>query len=130
MADPIVTLEELEARLGRVLSDSAQAEALISDASDLVRQVARSDFPTGVPRVLVPVVVQMVRRALDNPTELQAENIGGYGYQAASMTQPSGGSIYLTRAERRIVREAAGRPAVIGIDVTTGFGDPLTGDDE
>lgn len=125
MSDPLVTVEQLEARLGEEFSGTklAQVEALLDDASALVRQVGRTEFDPPVPAVIVTVVTQMLRRALDNPGELTAEQIGSYGYQA-QQPSPSGGSIYVTRAERRIIREAAGRPAVIGISMDTGLGDP------
>ena len=133
MAEPLITVAQLEARIGTDLSvaQTTQAEALIDDASGLVRLVARTDFLTSVPATIVAVVAQMVRRALDNPTELTGENIGSYGWQAMGQIQSSsGGSIYVTRAERKIIREAAGRAGVIGISFDTGLGDPLAGTTE
>lgn len=133
MAD-LITVAQLEARLKVSLSGDAlgQAEGLIADASALVNQVGRTDFadlvsfPAGVPGTIVMVVAQMVRRALENPGELTGENIGSYGWQAmGQISASSGSSLYVTRAERRIIREAAGRPAVIGISSDTGLGDPL-----
>jgi hypothetical protein len=125
MPDPLITVAQLEPRLMRDFTGGAltNVEGLIDDASALVRQVARTDFATSVPATIVAVVAQMVRRALDNPEELTGENIGTYGWQG-QQPSPSGGSIYVTRAERRIIREAAGRPAVIGISMDTGLGDP------
>lgn len=130
MAD-LITVAQIEARLGQAFTgtDLAQVEALIDDASALVRHVARTDFATSVPATIVTVVGQMVRRALDNPGELTGENIGTYGWQA-QQPSPSGGSLYVTRAERRIIREAAERPAVITIYADTGLTDPLTSDTE
>lgn len=129
MAD-LITVEQLEARLKTDFTGAAlaQVQGLIADASALVRQVARwtDAAPTAVPAVIVTVCAQMIRRALDNPGELTAENIGTYGYQA-QQPSPTGGSIYVTRTERRIIREAAGRPAVITIASDTGLGDPLAG---
>lgn len=132
MAD-LITVEQLEARLKLEFTGTAlaQAEALIADASALARQVARwtEAEPTSVPATVVGVVAQMVRRALENPGELAAENMGTYGYQA-QQSSPSGGSIYVTRAERRIIREAAERPAVITISSDTGLSDPLASEVE
>ena len=129
MPDPLITVAQLEARLGETFSGTklAQVETLLDDASALVRQVARTDFATSVPATIVTVVGQMVRRALDNPGELTGENMGTYGWQA-QQPSPSGGSLYITRAERRIIREAAERPAVITIYADTGLLDPLTSD--
>lgn len=126
MAD-LITVAQLEARLRESFTGDAlaQVEGLIDDASALVIHVARTDFATGVPGVIVAVVAQMVRRALENPGELTGENIGTYGWQA-QQPSPTGGSLYVTRAERRLIREAAGRPAVITIHGDTGLLDPLT----
>lgn len=132
MAD-LITVAQLEARLKEQFTGDAldQAQGLIEDASALVRHVARTDFATSVPAVIVSVVVQMVRRALNNPEELTGENIGSYGWQSmGQLSNATGGAIYVTRAERRLIREAAGRPAVIGISMDTGFLDPRASDTE
>jgi hypothetical protein len=133
----LITVAQLEARLGETFTGAklTQVTALIDDASALVNQVARTDFanvtsfPTGVPGTIVAVAAQMIRRSLENPGELTGENMGTYGYQAQQPT-PSGGSLYVTRAERRIIREAAGRPAVITIHADTGLLDPRAETDE
>ena len=125
MAD-LITVVQLEARLKDEFTgtDLAQVEALISDASALVNQVARTDFadvtsfPAGVPGTVVAVVAQILRRALDNPGELTAEQIGAYGWQSQHSSSISGGAIYLTRAERRSVRTAAGLPSFIAMPMT------------
>jgi hypothetical protein len=131
MAD-LITVAQLEARLKEEFTGTAlaQVEGLIADASAMVRHVARTDFATSVPAVIVTVVAQVVRRALENPGELTGENIGTYGWQAQHSSAPSGGSLYVTRAERRLIREVAGRPAVIGISGDTGLLDPLTSETE
>jgi hypothetical protein len=126
MAD-LITVEQLEARLKVEFTGTSliQAEGLLADASALVRQVARTEFETSVPATIVSVVAQMVRRALENPGELTGENIGAYGWQAmGQLSATSGSGLYVTRGERRIIREAAERPAVIGISGDTGLGDP------
>ena len=132
MAD-LITVAQLEARLKESFTGDAlaQVEGLIVDASALVIHVARTDFATGVPGVIVAVVAQMVRRALENPQELTGENLGAYGWQAmGQLSNASGGALYVTRAERRLIREAAERPAVITIYADTGLTDPLSSDTE
>jgi hypothetical protein len=121
----LITIEQLEARLGEDLASRAEAEALIEDASALVRQVARTDFATTIPAVVVSVVAQMVRRALDNPGDLVSERLGDYSYQTAANVggAPAGSSLYVTRDERRIIREAAERPAIVTIAGDTGLAD-------
>lgn len=125
MAD-LITTEQLEARLARSFEGDAlaQAETLIEDASALVVHVAGTDFATGVPGVVVATVAQVIRRALDNPAELTAENIGGYGWQAQHSSGPgtsssSGAAIYLTRAEKRLVRQAAGRSTFASVSMAS-----------
>lgn len=132
MAD-LITVAQLEARLRESFTGDAltQVEGLIADASALVRHVARTDFALSVPAVIVAVVAQMVRRALENPEELTGENIGGYGWQAMNQgSARTGGSIYVTRTERRMIREAAGRAGVISISFDTGLLDPLSSETE
>lgn len=130
MAD-LITVAELEARLKEQFTGDAltQVQSLIEDASALVRHVARADFAVSVPAVVVAVVAQMIRRALDNPQELTGENIGAYGWQAmGQITNAGGGAIYVTRSERRLIREASGRPAIVSISGDTGLRDPLSSD--
>lgn len=127
MAD-LITVAQLEARLKETFTGDAltQVQGLIADVSALVIHVAKTDFATSVPGVIVAVVAQIVRRALANPEELTGENIGAYGWQAmGQISTSSGAALYVTRAERRLIREAAGRPAVIGISGDTGLTDPL-----
>lgn len=132
MAD-LITVTQLEARLRQSFTGDAlaQVEGLIADASALVRHVARTNFTTSVPAIIPAVVAQMVRRALDNPQELTGENIGAYGWQAmGQLASSSGAAIYVTRAERRLIREAAGRAGVISISFDTGLLDPLSSETE
>ena len=120
MAD-LITIEQLEARLVRTFEGDtlAQAEALIDDASALVIDAAGTDFATGVPATVVALVAQVIRRALDNPGELTAENIGSYGWQSNPRSTAGGAAIYLTRAERRLARKAAGRSSFTSMDLAS-----------
>jgi hypothetical protein len=122
----LITSEQLQARLGADLAGQPTAEALIEDASAVVRQIARTDLGDPVPAVIVAVVAQMVRRALQNPSDLESETIGDYSYQTRSgMNEATKGSaLYVTREERLLIREAAERPAVITIPSDTGLLDP------
>lgn len=105
----LISLTQLTDRLGRTLTETqeTQAEAFIDDASALVLQIAQLDTDwtdLTLPEAVVPVVVSMVRRALENPRGLTSEQIGNYQWEAA----PGSMSIYATTAERRIIRRAAG----------------------
>lgn len=112
--DPLIQVTDLETRLGRTLSSTqtTQAEALIDDASALVGDIADTDFlddagDLDVPPAIVPVVVKMVRRELENPRGLTMETIGGYTWQ--SQTQGGPGTLYATRSEKRTIRRAVSK---------------------
>ena len=114
----LISITELNERLGRTLAGTEEtlALALIDDATALVLQIAAGNgdepdwtSPSATPDVIVPVVSNMVRRAMENPRGLSGEQLGDYQWQAGA-----GGAvtIYATRAEERIVRRAAGRLGV------------------
>lgn len=108
MADPIISLKDFEDRYHGPVDDPARVTLLLDDASALVREAAGDDFEDGVPAAVVPVVVEAVRRAVDNPAGLDSETIGGYTWRA----ERSRTGVYLTDAERRTVRRAANRLGV------------------
>lgn len=111
----LISIDQLNDRLGQTLAGDAetQAEAFIEDASELVLQIATGngdapawDSPNDLPGAVVPVIVSMVRRAIENPRGLSGEQLGDYQWQAGQGGQAS---IYATRREERIIRRAAGR---------------------
>jgi len=116
VAESLITLGQYEKRLGLgegSLSgaEASQVEAYIEDASALVRDIAADDFlddagALDVPASIVPVVVSMVRRAVDNPRGLTGEQIGPFSYQAAGS---NAAGIFATRNEKRIIRRAVGK---------------------
>src|SRR5690554_7179285 len=79
-----MTVEQYEARLGRTLTgaERAQAEALLADASDVVRRIAqgRLDEATSedVPGPIRMVIFSMVTRAVRNPAGVNSERIADY----------------------------------------------------
>lgn len=111
----LITVQDLEARLGRTLNptEATQASTLIDDASFLVMDIAGTDFMVdgvlAVPGSVVPVVVAMVRRAMENPLGRTGENLGDFGWQ-----QNAGGvtpaTLFPTKREIRIVRRAVQKP--------------------
>lgn len=120
MADPLMTLAQYTARLGRSLSGAKadQATAFLDDASALVRLIAKGelddvahDTDPATPAELLPVLNSMVTRARENPRGLTSEQIGDYRW--ASEGQP----IYTTDAEERIILRAAGIGTVREIDL-------------
>lgn len=118
----LITADQLAARFtawGLQLPDDPTS--LIEDVSALVNHVAEVDFDDPPPGVIVSVVAQMIRRTVDNPGELTGEQVGSYGWQNQHAGSPSGGGIYVTRAERRLIREAAKRPSARTISGDTGL---------
>lgn len=111
----LITVQDLETRLGRTLNltEAAQAEAFIEDASALVQDIAGTDFMVDgvltVPGSVVPVVVAMVRRATENPLGRTGENLGDYGWQMnAGGNAPA--TLFATKREIRIIRRAVQKP--------------------
>ena len=109
----LITFEDLAARPGFDGVDQGEAEAVITDASSLVAQIAGLSTPwtaETVPDAVVPVLVSMVRRGLNNPLGHSGETLGDYTWQGA-------GGLYATRAEQRIIRKAAGRSSVSSVNL-------------
>lgn len=142
MSDDLITIAELQARTGKTYADAelAKAEALIDDASALVRQIAETDFhddsdELDLPEAVRPVVVSMVRRALEVPAGaaagLTGEQIGAFGWQAnASGGSQPAASIYATRREIGIIRTAAGVSPMKSLSVGSDAGVYTTEDDD
>lgn len=124
MADLITVLQWTD-RTGRTLSatEQTQVEALIEDASALVVNIVNdadvtdvwdAATPQTVPGAVVPVVVAMVRRGLDNPHGFTQENADGYSYSVASTT-----GVFATRREAREVRKAAAKSPVGALNLSS-----------
>lgn len=126
----LISLSQYGTRVGVEYDESSpgtteeQIEAFLEDASAIVNLIAfgttEADYWTDwdassgsddnpVPNAVIPVIVNMVRRALENPRGLTGEQLGDYQWQAASGTQTA---IYATREERKIIRRAAGTLSV------------------
>lgn len=119
MAD-LITIDQFEARTGRTLTASqfTQAQALITDASALVADLVNDATITGawtdatVPASIVPVVVGMVRRGIDNPHGYSGESVGTYSYAGASQT-----GVFASRDEARAIRRAAGTSGIASLNL-------------
>lgn len=112
MADePLISIDQLLARPGFADVDPGQAQALIDDASALVRDIAAPVVldPAALPASLVPVIVGMVRRGFANPLGRTGESIGDYSWQAAGNAMSG---IYATRKEKIVIRRAVGKLGV------------------
>lgn len=125
MADPLATIDAVEARLGREFAGSelVRAEALLVDVSaeiyGLVGDDAfhdeNGDLLDPVPAAVVAVVCEAVIRRVENPRGLTGETIGDYNWQANSGRGSVG--MYLLAAERRAVRRAAGKLSVAALQL-------------
>lgn len=124
MAD-LITVAQFTDRTGRSLSatQSAQVEALITDASALVVDIVNDGTTTDawdaatadtVPASIVPVVKDMVLRGLDNPHGFTSETAeGGYSYSGP------GGTVFASRDEVRAIRRAVKRSGASSLDLTS-----------
>jgi hypothetical protein len=103
----------LEARLGRTLldlTDQARADAVLIDASTLVRSVAGATYVDDmnalvddIPDNVIVVTLAAALRAFNNPDGYEAEQLDGYSYRASTGTLPG---VYLTKAEETMLRRA------------------------
>ena len=110
----LISIDQYQDRVGTTFAgaEATRVNALIDDASALVLQIADMDpewTDLTVPAVVVPVVVSMVRRSLENPLGLSGEQIGAYQWQASSGNATA---IHATLRETKIIRKAAGRLGV------------------
>lgn len=124
MEPPLATIEDLEARLGRefAAADLARAAAVLDDASALVRDEAGKTWLddagdlTVVPASIRAVVLRVSERTVRNPGGFSSESAGDYSYQRTGVE----GGVYLTEAERQIIRRAAGRSGLWTQPITRG----------
>lgn len=125
MAGPLVTFAELQARPGFADADQTQAEALLDDASALVRDVASGELddvvPPDTPGAVRTVVVDMVRRGLSNPQGYASESVGDYSY-----SRGGGTSLQPTRREIKAIRRAVGFGGVTSVPMKSDLPDQLS----
>ena len=116
----LITVAELIARPGFEDLDSGQADALIDDATALVREAASPELDTvespATPPAVVAVMVNMIRRGLSNPAGHAQETLGDFSYSTGGQMAAT---IYLTRRERRLVRRAAGKLGASSLTMTS-----------
>ena len=114
--------------------DDSRITTLLWDASAFVCDVAGTDWTVvdpddasvslgAVPPMVVIVVCEAARRAFENPAGLQSETMGDYTWRA-QMTAPATSGVFLTAAERAIVRRAVGNLGVGSVDLTNTFPSP------
>lgn len=110
MADPFATVGDLEARWRTLTpAEGARAEALLGDASALLRDLGRDideriadgELDPATPRA---IVCAMVKRVMQGPGDLdgvsQTQQTAGPFQHGVTFANPSG-DMYLTKLERR-----------------------------
>jgi hypothetical protein len=110
VADPLATIEELDARVPQDVLNDDKAMADLEDASALVRDEGDPEWTVqDVPDRVRQIVLAVARRSLSNPDGYSQTSVGdvSVSYSRTGME----GAIYLTRAEHRAVKRAAGRLA-------------------
>lgn len=124
MARPaLATIADLEDRLGTIdSSDIPVLEARLADASAIVRAyagqtwlndagTALADVPPDIPGI----VATMVERAVRNPSGVTSEQAGPFG---RSFGADAAQRLYLTKAERAVIRAAVGVSSVSPLATT------------
>jgi hypothetical protein len=126
MLPPLASPEDLEARLGVTLAgaDLSRAAAALDDASALIRQEAGEDWVDeaqeellGVPDVVTAICLAAASRAFRNPDGATQTSVGD---ASVSFSRVGGGAaVYLTEAEQRAVRKAAGRSSAGSVEIVS-----------
>lgn len=130
---PLASLQQFSARLGYTPdgAEADRAEALLDEASELIRDEAGEDWVDSdsalesVPRRVEQICVAVAYRAFVNPEALSQRQIGDSN-KAYDRTRVHGGeAVYLTEAERKAIRRAAGASTFAAVTLTS----PYSGDD-
>ncbi len=115
--DSLATLAEFEARIpgGISAADEARAQAALDDASALIRAEAGMTWAdTDPPEIAKMVCIAAARRSFINPDAIRSQNLDGYAMSFASASP----DVYLTAAERSLVRRAVGKSGVWALPTT------------
>ncbi|SFB61188.1 Phage protein Gp19/Gp15/Gp42 [Amycolatopsis marina] len=106
---PLASTLDVEARLGRPLTDDERTQALtlLSDA-ELILLARVPDLRTNLDRLESAIMIEanMVLRVLRNPDAFVSENDGNYGYQRA-YAEPQG-RLWVTDDEWKILGVGVG----------------------
>lgn len=113
------TFEDFSDRIpgGIAQEDAARARAMLEDASALIQAETGTDWSgvgETVPDVVRTITMSAAKRAFLNPDGVTALAVDGHSAQFATGSP----DVYLTSAEKRAVRAAAGRSAVWSLATT------------
>lgn len=126
---PLASVEQLADRLGIALDaqtpDGLRAQAALEDASALVRAEAGVDYVDDhgeletVPEVIITITIAAAYRAFRNPDGKTQTSVGDV---SVSYSRQAGeAQLFLTRAERRAIRRAAGMGGFSSVSLTSGW---------
>lgn len=120
---PLADLDDLIRRVGSIVDAPDAALVLLEQASAIVRAYAGQTWLdsngalSGVPDDIPGVVVSMVERATRNPDGLAGESVGPF---SRSFGPAAYDRLYLTKAERMVIRAAVGNTGIGTISTTRG----------
>jgi hypothetical protein len=127
---PLATVEDLRRKLGHLPEgdERDRAEHLLAEASELIRDKAGitwADATTGalqtVPRRVRLICVAAAYRAFTNPEGLTQRTIGDSSKAYDRSKREGGEDVYLTEAEVRTVRKAAGTSSLVSVTLVTPY---------
>lgn len=123
------TVLDVEARLRRTLDadEVTQAEVFLDDASDLIRSESGAEWVNADGTALDGTAAQLgalgrvcsaaAARVMRNPGGANQQTAGPFSQSFGTNATPS---VYLTKAERKIVARAAGRVGLAVLSTTRG----------
>lgn len=131
-APPLASFGMLARKLGALPDDfdeteRARGEALLDEASELIRDVAEKTWLTSanaldnVPRRVATVCVAVAARAFENPHGLVQRSLGDSSKSYDRSKREGGEIVYLTEAEERAVRKAAGISTFVAVTLTSPY---------
>jgi nucleotide-binding universal stress UspA family protein len=127
---PLVEIERLFAKIGYVPEsfELTRAAELLDEASELARDVAGMTWAsettgvvTGVPRRVRSIVVEAAYRAFTNPEGLTQRSIGDSAKSFDRSGREGGEIVYLTTAEEKAIRKAAGTSSLTVATLVVGY---------
>ena len=121
MPAPLADVAGLEALLGHSLTgaDLGRATAVLESASALIRSEAGVDFEDDVPPIVEQGCLWSAQRAFRNPDGVAQSSVGDVSVSYRS--NEGSGAVFLTRAELRQVRKAAGASGVVSVPMVTAY---------
>lgn len=115
----LATLAEFAQRIpgGVPVADEPRAQAALDDASALIRTEANKGWDTPedpAPEVAKTICIAAAKRAFLNPDLLKSVSLDNY----TRVLDSSSPDVYLTAAERRLIRKVAGGSGVWALATT------------